>query len=585
MLRWFGKSLKHKLSILLVISILLPVLLFGIFSYWIASGITEEKTKLSGMNSMRQLSTNLEFVIRDLENISVHLIGQDTIQGYLSSEEPNVSLQTAVISMLIDLAAPKQYIFDISVVPDNKSLRSVSVAPVVKTELPDIQMMNPEYFSYHSKWWSPLHEMQTTSGSHQVITMVHPVRSIGKYKRIGAIHISIPEKELASILQESGVGSNSVLLLNSEDKVISAQNRSWINQTLYQVFPGMEKLEQQNGFTEYGKGSSKNTVIYYTVPKVDWKLVYFVPYDQYTSENRYVLLLTAIASGIAIFIIIGLILFFVQWITKPLQALTTFLKHANPNEPLPAYHVSSKDEVGMLVNSYNKLRKRILSLTEQVKYKEELKKQADIRALQAQINPHFLYNTLSSIRWKALMKKEQDIADMVGNLGDFLQFSLNKGKEFCSVQQEVAHAFHYSNIQSIRFPDKFEIDFTIKQDMKHKEILKLLLQPIIENALIHGIQKKKDRGRILVSGFIQDSRMVFIIEDDGIGFDPDKLEQLLSILDEPIDDRHNKNTSYGLRNVHQRLILHYGKEAGLSIKSQEGQGTKVKFSISMRGDM
>src|SRR5690606_33837578 len=111
-----------------------------------------------------------------------------------------------------------------------------------------------------------------------------------------------------------------------------------------------------------------------------------------------------------------LILIIIQWITKPLQTLATFLKQADPEQPLPPYRVSSRDEVGLLVNSYNRLRKRIGNLTEQVKYKEELKIQANMRTLQAQINPHFLYNTLSSIRWMALMKKEKEIADMVGNL-------------------------------------------------------------------------------------------------------------------------------------------------------------------------
>src|SRR5690606_12548356 len=132
-------------------------------------------------------------------------------------------------------------------------------------------------------------------------------------------------------------------------------------------------------------------------------------------------------------------------------------------------------------------------------------------------------NTLSSIRWMALMKKEKEIADMVGNLGDFLQFSLNKGREFCTVEQEVAHAKHYGNIQSIRFQNKFDIEFEIAEEMLDKPMLKLLLQPLIENALIHGIQKKEGRGRVFVSGYLQNDGMVFTIDDDGVGFQQEKL--------------------------------------------------------------
>jgi two-component system sensor histidine kinase YesM len=568
-----------------MVSILLPLLLFGLFSYWIAAGITEDKTKQSGMNAIRQLSTNLEFVIKDTENISVFLIGQRIVQNYLVSDEPNIALQTSVISALIDLSAPKPYIFNISVVPDAPNLRPISDAPVVSSDLQDIRVTEPDYYNNHSKWWSPLHHIQTTSGTHKVITMIHPVRSIGKYDRIGTIHISLPEKEIASMLLESGISDNDYMLIDAENRIITAKDRSLINKSIYELYPDMQPLDQNQGFLDYRHGDMRNTVIYYTVPKVNWKIVSLVPYEQYTSENRYVLQLTAIAAGISIILISGLILFFVQWITKPLQVLTRFLKNADPDKPLPTYQVNSKDEVGMLVNSYNRLRKRIISLTKQVKYKEELKKQADMRALQAQINPHFLYNTLSSVRWKALMKKEQDIADMVGHLGDFLQFSLNKGREFCAVQQEVSHAKHYGNIQSIRFPNKFEIEFMIEQEINKNLMLKLLLQPLIENALIHGIQKKNGKGHILISGFIQGNHMIFIIEDDGVGFERTKLRELLAVLDKPIDDSKYQSGSYGLRNVHQRLTLHYGKESGLSIQSVEGRGTKVRFSIPIVGDI
>lgn len=288
---------------------------------------------------------------------------------------------------------------------------------------------------------------------------------------------------------------------------------------------------------------------------------------------------------VSVLLVSVLVLYFVQRVTKPLVMLTRFLKSANPEETLQTYPVESMDEVGQLVRSYNKLSDRITQLTEQVKEEESSKKEADLQALQAQINPHFLYNTLSSIHWMALMNKDEKIADMVGSLSDFLRFSLNKGEEFCSVEQEVAHAKHYANIQSIRFPGKFKLAVDIDVELYESKMLKLLLQPLIENALIHGIQKRSDVGDIKVSARQESSCMHFSVEDTGVGMDEHKLAEIKRELRAPDDQKKEKERlekgSYGLRNVHKRLQLHYGTEAGLRVESVAQIGTRVSFSIPL----
>jgi two-component system sensor histidine kinase YesM len=264
-----------------------------------------------------------------------------------------------------------------------------------------------------------------------------------------------------------------------------------------------------------------------------------------------------------------------------LTELTQYLKDLNPDDTIPTYEVKSTDEVGLLVHSYNKLSDRIGRLKEQVQLNETMKKEADILALQAQINPHFLYNTLSSIHWIALMNKDGQVADMVGALSDFMRFSLNKGEEFCPVQQEISHAQNYAHIQSIRFPEQFDIEFFVDSDMMQMPMLKLLLQPLIENSLIHGIQKKNEKGHVYIHGEMQNGRMNFVVEDTGVGIDNNKLRGLRKLLLESQGRRLKQEevTSYGLLNVHQRLLLHYGNESGLILDSEAGVGTRISFSI------
>jgi two-component system sensor histidine kinase YesM len=242
------------------------------------------------------------------------------------------------------------------------------------------------------------------------------------------------------------------------------------------------------------------------------------------------------------------------------------------------YAVGSPDEIGKLAESYNMLGMHIEKLKKQLIHNETRKKEADMRALQAQINPHFLYNTLSSIHWIALMTEEKRIADMVGALSDFLRFSLNKGKEFCPVHQELAHIRNYVQVQSIRYPDKFDVDIVVDPELQNHYMLKLLLQPLVENAMIHGIQKKEGKGMITVYVERQANRMGFLVLDDGIGMSEEQLQAVRGNLNPPADQLAPE-ASYGLRNVHERLQLHYGPEAGLVIESKEHEGTRISFTI------
>jgi two-component system sensor histidine kinase YesM len=357
-------------------------------------------------------------------------------------------------------------------------------------------------------------------------------------------------------------------------------------------------MDGDNGILSYGSGRDQQTILYNTIPGLDWKLVGFIPTRVYTAQNTYVLTVTAFVTGIALVLAIGLMLYYLQWVTRPLTKLTLYLKDLNPDDVIPQYEVRSSDEVGQLIHSYNKLSDRIGRLKSQVQLNEAKKKEADIQALQAQINPHFLYNTLSSIHWMALMNKDKQIAEMVGALSDFLRFSLNKGEEYCSVQQEIAHVHNYAHIQSIRFPDQFEIEFFIDPAMLQMPMLKLLLQPLIENSLIHGIQRKKDKGNIYVHGERLENSMRFVVEDTGVGIEEGKLAEIRRLFNS-VQAAHSDSqlqqmksitsgyakppgtSSYGLLNVHQRLQLHYGAESGLSIYSEVNVGTKISFIIPL----
>jgi len=577
MVKWMSTSLGRKLSVIIMISTLVPLLSLGVFTYSVSSIVTEEKVNQSGIDTLKQMEDKLRFIIDDIENISLFMIGQSDIQKYLSAEEDDIHLQARILDFMMNLSTSKKYISNISLYSKNANA-PLSNTAIYSSNLSDLV----DLYNVTDKIWTGVYTVSDFSGQHQVMSLIRPMRSIYTYETLGWLVISLDEDVLSEYWSEAnlGEGNGKVALINEYGTVISSTEKEWLVRSFDELFPGA--LSQFNkglhGETVYGEGSAKKTILYYSQNSTGWKFIGMIPYELYSSQNRFILILTAVAVLSSIIINGGLVLFVIQRVTNPLRMLTRLLTKVNTDDLMPIYHAQSRDEIGRLGDSYNKLGSRIKELKEQLIRDETRKKEADIRALQAQINPHFLYNTLSSIHWMALMSEEKQISNMVGALSDLLQFSLNKGNEFCPVHQELAHIRNYTDIQSIRYPDKFEVDIIVDPGLQDKFMLKLILQPLVENAMIHGIQKKAGRGSIGIYIEQQGNYMNFLVIDDGIGITEDRLANVRNQLDESAVV-YGPEASYGLRNVNERLRLHYGLLSCLQIESRPNNGTRISFSI------
>ncbi|AHV95123.1 cache domain-containing sensor histidine kinase [Paenibacillus sabinae] len=581
---WFKHSLKGKLSLLLIIAIVFPLLGAGVVSYRIASNLTEKIEKQSGMNTLRQLSDKLDFIINDIETMSVFIIGQRNIQSYLGSDRADISLYSQNVAFLLNLASSKPYISNITIA-SGRGYPALSNTTVLYSGLPRLLEAKTADYNPAQKWWTPLYENQTTDdGIKRVFSLVRPIRSTDKFQPLGELAISVDVDEVQEMLQDAAWNANGRLwLVNQENRIMSSQTGEGLNMPLGQSLPGLGELRGTEGVLNITRGQESNTLLYYTLPSLNWKLVGVIPTRIYTAQNEYVLTLTAVAIGVAALLAGALVLYFTAWVTRPLTKLARKLKDVSPGDPVKQFEVRSTDEIGMVLHSYNQLGERIERLKSQLQLNEAKKKEADIQALQAQIHPHFLYNTLSSIHWIALMNKDRQVAEMVGALGDFLRFSLNDGKEFCSVEQEVAHAQNYVRIMSKRFQDKFDSTFLIDPKIQERTMLKLLLQPLIENSIMHGLKKKQGKGSVFVHAELRGEGMSFVVEDTGVGMDEEKLLHLRSLLlaGEAGEQQRSgsSDSGYGLSSVHRRLKLHYGSGAGLHIESEPEGGTRISFTI------
>jgi two-component system sensor histidine kinase YesM len=266
-------------------------------------------------------------------------------------------------------------------------------------------------------------------------------------------------------------------------------------------------------------------------------------------------------------------------IYTPIKKLHDVTATITRNDLQALVNSENVDEITELGMSFNIMIGKIKDLLDSKMKEQENLKKAELRALQAQINPHFLYNTLDTIIWMAEAKKTDEVVSIVSALSSFFRISLSKGMDWITIAEEVERTKSYLTIQKMRYRDI--MDFTIEMDeaVSNFTVVKLILQPLVENALYHGIKNKRQGGTIIVRASQKnESEVQLEVEDDGIGFTPDKLAQLQAELADDSGDI-KLESGFGIGNVNRRIRLYYGKPYGLSVKSEYNTGTRVTLVI------
>ena len=291
----------------------------------------------------------------------------------------------------------------------------------------------------------------------------------------------------------------------------------------------------------------------------------------------------AIQMSVIVFavILIGTVLInrkIVSGITEPISRLCEVTRQAGKGDFAARAPEGGNDELAVLNRGFNQMVERIGNLVEDIRVEQLNLRATELKLLQAQINPHFLYNTLDTIIWLAEAGQKEQVVMMVSTLSDFFRTTLSKGRDYITVKEEATHIRSYLTIQQFRYRDILEYEMDIPEELEEYQILKLTLQPLVENALYHGIKNKRGLGQILVSGKKQGDHLVFTVRDNGKGMDPERLAYVQRLISGELKDE-DAPSGFGLFNVNQRLQLNYGPEYGLILASEEGEWTEVNAII------
>lgn len=284
----------------------------------------------------------------------------------------------------------------------------------------------------------------------------------------------------------------------------------------------------------------------------------------------------SVLIGVLIIVVAVSAVMIVSGIIQPISQLNQATEKIAQGDFKARAQADSDDEVAELAVSFNKMAGSMQSLIDKVKEDERKMRKADLRLLQEQIQPHFLYNTLDTIVWLIESNEPDEAVTMVVTLSDFFREILSKGKEFISIKEEEKHISSYLQIQEMRYRDILEYDIQLDQVIYKYQILKLTLQPVVENALYHGIKYKRAKGCIHIHGEKEGDIIRLTVRDDGVGMDEDELEQLRQQIEKPCQETEK---GFGLANVNERIHMYFGPEYGMKIQSQKGKGTTVEIVI------
>jgi two-component system sensor histidine kinase YesM len=412
------------------------------------------------------------------------------------------------------------------------------------------------------------------------ISVVYPVKDRISSRILGVVVVDVRAESLNKIEDNGLVFEGKSYILDEDDKVIYS-DQSNDEEEIDAVNHAFHENQADHTGTadkiEIGGKACLYSSMY--LSNNGWKTVGIISDRQvYAPFER---LRMAIIFAILVFGIIAVIF---AWkgadnVSEPIKKVRTTMKQVEKGDFNVQLKIASQDEVGELAQSFNHMIEKIKRLMAQEQESQEKLRYAELKALQSQINPHFLYNTLDSINWMVRMGRNDKVEEMIDALSTFFRISLSKGRHFISIREELIHVEKYIMIQKVRYERIMESEICVPEELFGYDIIKMTLQPLVENALYHGIKEKGEGGVIRITAEGQGDNIVFCVSDTGLGMSKEKLEKLQIMMDQGID--HDPD-AYGIINVQKRIHMYFGTEYGLRFESEPGSGTSVYVTIPKR---
>jgi len=423
--------------------------------------------------------------------------------------------------------------------------------------------------------WFPMQkrDILTDNSDAAVLTLGKKVNRIETGNELGTLFLNVKEDRFSSIFENIEKTENKIFLITDENgNIISASDKNLLFTPIDRVIGEWDGRKNPDFDIRNLSDGKRVLLTKISLNKGKWNLVSIIDMEILTKDIREISKIILWIIVICCIIAFGGDALLSNVIATPILKLTRVMAriHEDRYETIVQRH--GNDEIGNLVAGFNKMTNKIKELITKIEEEKKQKREYELSLLQSQIKPHFLYNTLDVIYVLSDMGCSREAKTATKALADFYRASLSGGNEIITIRQEIEMVKNYLHIQHFRYKDIFDYKIDVDESIMKYCILKLTIQPLIENAIYHGVKNKPDLGHITIEGSEEKNCIIINVIDDGVGMSEQKLRSIL-------DNAEKKGKSFGLACIHNRIRLFFGEKYGLEISSQEGQGTKVTVRI------
>ena len=597
-------KVKTQLIMSFVCTTVAALILMSTVFYARISTSLKAQSEQSTVQHLRQLEYNIDLVLNNMETLSRQIL----VSAYFSDEMKIDSLDNPVqiqninriYTYFADLMMNDDYIDSIFYYGDNGVVIGASsthrlflthqqksnffYASTLRERLD--KSRNVQLCGIYTSYDFFGGELSTVDQTHD-ITLARGIQSLGRTK--GYILINIKEDYLRSLYQSSNLGFDGQCYMLDQDRVvISSGDKSEIGlRSIVSQDPAEYSAKFLIAGSREENGDADSQVIYYPFKSYGLAMVYEIPYDVLFANIVTLRRLTWALAGICVGLTLVIGLFWIYKITKPLTALLEAMQTFGEGNVGIRLNENERNELGILGRQFNRMSGNIKSLIEKNRQIEEKRRDLEIQNLQNQINPHFLYNTLNTIKWMAIMHKADNIADCITALGNILKPIYSSRDVNWTISSELDYLRNYIRIMTYRTGNSIELRTDFPEDITGCVIPKFTLQPIVENAAVHSNPNSNIRTVIAIDGHRQDEFIEISVTDNGVGIMPEKLEKIRRFLRDDLEGKDEADTDgeigIGIRNTNRRIRLQYGSPCGLDLYSEPGKGTRLAIRLKYGG--
>ena len=582
-------SIKKKLLLVLYIQILVPLVFIGFFSFKSSEEIITSKSLSYSKDILSIIELRLQDTVRNLDIVSQDLSSDYSIYKALINDDNtslnklyNYELESQLNNVFLNAAMTRNEIESMCIVTnkkqfyiyDNNNAEDSNIKSIILQNYTQIKR-SAAAANGKAVWF-----FNSKNGIVQNSYLIRMIYNRDSYKEIGLLVVQINMKFFDMVLQglESEVMQNTTILSSNSDIII------------YKNKNALDKYKQVIEDIPYEKNSfvdkKNNIFVAYTyLSEPRWRIVTYIPLKQLYSDveslrNRIILLCVGsilILSFVSVFMSFDMI--------KPINQLVKAMKGVNIDNISDSYiAIERKDELGFLQKTFNNMTKEIDHLVTWI-YREQItRKEAEIKALQSQINPHFLFNTLESINWMAQLNNVPEISSTVSDLSTLMEASIGRDDRLITIEEEFMYIDKYIALLKRRFEDRITLNKEVDPKVLYVKIPRLLIQPLIENAVYHGVENSRGKGIITLSASIRDELLTIEVIDNGSGISAEELLRLNKGLEMDNDTyfkslSKKQSKSIGIDNVNRRIKLFYGEKYGIKLESKQKIYTKVSVTL------